>query len=211
MIKTTIIKDGYPLIAVFFIIGIITVIFTHWYWSVIPFGLAVFLMFFFRNPEREIQYDDNVILSPADGTVMSVADIYDDEYLQAPATKVVIFLSVFNVHINRSPIQGEIKYQRYTCGGFKPAYKKAASYENERHAVGIENSKIRILVIQVAGLLARRIVSWVTIGNSIEQGFRYGMIKFGSSTELILPKNVTVTVKKGMSTVGGKTVIGRIE
>ncbi len=211
MQKTTIIKDGYPLIAVFFIIGIITVIFTHWYWSVIPFGLAVFLMFFFRNPEREIQYDDNVILSPADGTVMSVADIYDDEYLQAPATKVVIFLSVFNVHINRSPIQGEIKYQRYTCGGFKPAYKKAASYENERHAVGIENSKIRILVIQVAGLLARRIVSWVTIGNSIEQGFRYGMIKFGSSTELILPKNVTVTVKKGMSTVGGKTVIGRIE
>ena len=108
-------------------------------------------------------------------------------------------------------MHGEIKYQRYTCGGFRPAYKKSASFENERHAIGIDNGKIKILVIQVAGLLARRIVSWVTLGHNIEQGQRYGMIKFGSSTELILPKNVTVLVKKGKRVIGGKTVIGRID
>ena len=146
MLKTTIVKDGYPIIAVFLFFGIITAFYAGLSWSTIPFGIAIFLMFFFRNPERVIVNDDNIILAPADGTVMSVTDIYDEEYLQAPATKVVIFLSVFNVHINRSPINGEIKYQRYTCGGFKPAYKKAASYENERHAVGIENKNIKILV-----------------------------------------------------------------
>lgn len=210
MVKTTIVKDGYSLIAIFLALGIVTALVTTLYWSIVPFGIAVFLIFFFRNPERVVQYDDNLILSPADGMVMSIVDVYDEEYLQAPATKVTIFLSVFDVHINRSPIKGEIKYQRYTCGGFRPAYKKSASYENERHAIGIENEKMKVLVIQVAGLLARRIVSWVTLGNYIEQGFRYGMIKFGSSTEIILPKTVTISVKKGTHVTGGKTVIGRV-
>ena len=93
-------------------------------------------------------------------------------------------------NVNRSPVNGEIKYQRYTCGQFVQAYKKSASFENERHAIGVQNDKMRVLVIQVAGLLARRIVSWVTLGHNLKQGECYGMIKFGSSTELVLPKNV---------------------
>ena len=115
------------------------------------------------------------------------------------------------MHVNRSPIDGEIKYQRYTCGQFVPAYKKSASFENERHAIGLDNGRMRILVTQVAGLLARRIVSWVTLGHQMKQGECYGMIKFGSSTELVVPKNVEITVKKGDTVVGGVTVMGRVK
>ena len=211
MVKAPIVKDGHFIIILFLIITIITATFVNVYWSIAPAVIAVFLMFFFRNPERKVLCDDSVILAPADGMVMGVEDVFDEEYLLERATKVTIFLSVFDVHINRSPIAGEIKYQRYTCGGFRPAYKKSASIENERHAIGIENGKLKVLVIQVAGLLARRIVSWVTLGHNLAQGQRYGMIKFGSSTELILPKNVTVLVKKGNRVIGGKTVIGRID
>ena len=142
---------------------------------------------------------------------MGVDEIFDDEYLNEPATKVTIFLSVFNVHTNRAPLDGEIKYQRYTCGQFVPAYEKNASFENERHAIGMDNGRMRFLVIQIAGLLARRIVSWVTVGTKLQQGETYGMIKFGSSTELVVPRNVEITVKKGDKVVGGITVVGRVK
>lgn len=208
--NSIIVKDGYSIIALFLVIALIISIVFHPVWGILPFGIAVFMMFFFRNPTRKIDYDKSTLLSPADGKVMSVTEFYDEEYIDAPAIKVTIFLSVFNVHVNRSPMTGEIKYQRYTCGGFRPAYKSTASFENERHAIGIENDEIKVLVIQIAGLLARRIVSWVTLGHDLEQGQRYGMIKFGSSTELVMPKNVDVLVKKGDKVKGGVTVIGRV-
>ena len=206
-----IVKDGYPFIIGAIILTLIVYYFFGMAAAVVPAVLAAFFMYFFRNPSRSMPYDPNILYSPADGTVMAVEDIYDDEYLNEPATKVTVFLSVFNVHVNRSPIDGEIKYQRYTCGQFVPAYKKSASFENERHAIGMDNGRIRVLVIQVAGLLARRIVSWVTLGHELQQGECYGMIKFGSSTELIVPKNVEITVKKGDTVVGGITVMGRVK
>lgn len=210
MVKAPIVKDGYFIILIFVLLTVLAFFFLPIVWVSVPLVITIFLMFFFRNPNRVINFDKNIILSPADGLVMSVQDIFDDEYLNADATKVTIFLSVFDVHINRTPIEGEITYQRYTCGRFKAAYKKSASIENERHAIGIAGENIKILVIQVAGLLARRIVSWVTLGNEVDQGTRYGMIKFGSSTEIIMPKNVQVLVKKGSRVIGGKTIIGRI-
>lgn len=206
-----IVKDGYPFIIGAIILTLIVYYFFGMAAAVVPAVLAAFFMYFFRNPSRSMPYDPNILYSPADGTVMAVENIYDDEYLNEPATKVTVFLSVFNVHVNRSPIDGEIKYQRYTCGQFVPAYKKSASFENERHAIGMDNGRIRVLVIQVAGLLARRIVSWVTLGHELQQGECYGMIKFGSSTELIVPKNVEITVKKGDTVVGGITVMGRVK
>lgn len=206
-----IVKDGYPFIIGAIILTLIVYYFFGMAAAVVPAVLAAFFMYFFRNPNRSMPYDPNILYSPADGTVMAIEDIYDDEYLNEPATKVTVFLSVFNVHVNRSPIDGEIKYQRYTCGQFVPAYKKSASFENERHAIGMDNGRIRVLVIQVAGLLARRIVSWVTLGHELQQGECYGMIKFGSSTELIVPKNVEITVKKGDTVVGGITVMGRVK
>ncbi len=211
MKRFSVVKDGYPHIIIFILIAFIVAYIFNPIYAVIPAVLAIYLAYFFRNPKRITPPDDSLLYSPADGTVMAVEDFYDDEYLDEDAIKVTIFLSVFNVHVNRSPMRGQIKYQRYTCGGFVPAYKKAASFENERHAIGLENDKSRILVIQIAGLLARRIVSWTTLGHNLEQGQCYGMIKFGSSTEIVMPKSVDILVKKGDKVKGGITVIGRFK
>ena len=206
-----IVKDGYPIIFGCLAVTAAVYFFFCPIWAVIPGVLTLFFTWFFRNPTSLPPYDPNVLYSPAHGTVMAIEDIYDDEYLNEPATKVTIFLSVFDVHVNRSPIDGEIKYQRYTCGQFVPAYKKSASFENERHAIGLDNGRIRMLISQVAGLLARRIVSWVTLGDKVKQGECYGMIKFGSSTELVVPKNVEICVKKYQKVTGGVTIVGRIK
>ncbi|MCI7063831.1 MAG: phosphatidylserine decarboxylase, partial [Mitsuokella jalaludinii] len=123
----------------------------------------------------------------------------------------VIFMSVFNVHVNRSPIEGEIKLQKYYCGRFRPAYKDTVGFENEHHLLGIENGRLRITVKQIAGILARRIVSYVTLDDKLEQGELYGMIKFGSCLEVVMPQDVAVTVKKGQKVMGGKTIIGRMK
>ena len=207
--KYKIVKDGYP----FFIGGaVVTLIIAYGFGlkaAILPALITCYFVYFFRNPERQVQEDENVLSSPADGTVMAIEKMYDEEFLNAPAIKVTIFLSVFNVHVNRSPISGEIKYQRYTCGGFEPAYKDSAPVVNERHAIGVDNGKERVLVIQIAGILARRIVSWVSLGRNLRQGECYGMIKFGSSTEIVMPESVNVLVKKGDKVKGGITVIGR--
>lgn len=205
-----IVKEGYPFIGFFVLTTILVSYFFHPYWAIIPLGLALFMAFFFRNPKREISTDDSVLVSPADGRVMSITEVLDDEFLGEPAQKVTIFLSVLDVHVNRSPINGEIKFQEYFVGRFKAAYKTIATFENERHAIGIENDRIKVVVIQIAGLLARRIVSWVTLGNNLDRGQLYGLIKFGSCTELIVPKNVEILVSPGQHVKGGETIIGRI-
>lgn len=211
MVKAPIVKEGYVYIAILACLTVIVAIVMNLYWSVIPGVFLAFVTFFFRNPNRDIPEDDILVVSPADGKVMSVTEIYDDEFLHETAIKVSIFLSVLNVHVNRSPIAGEIIYQQYTCGRFRPAYKASAGCENERHSIGIENDRLKVLVTQVAGILARRIVSWVTLGNNLEQGERYGMIKFGSCTEVIMPQSVEVLVKPGDQVRGGETIIGRIQ
>lgn len=205
-----IVKEGYPFIGFFVLITILVSYFTHPYWAIIPLGLALFMAFFFRNPKRQINTDDSILVSPADGRVMSITEVLDNEFLGEPAQKVTIFLSVLDVHVNRSPINGEIKFQEYFVGRFKAAYKTIATFENERHAIGIENDQIKVVVIQIAGLLARRIVSWVTLGSNLDKGQLYGLIKFGSCTELIVPKNVEILVSPGQHVKGGETIIGRI-
>ncbi|AJQ27602.1 MULTISPECIES: phosphatidylserine decarboxylase family protein [Pelosinus] len=210
MVKAPIVKEGYIFIVILAIITILVYVTVNPYWSIIPVVLMGFITFFFRNPKRNIPNDDRLILSPADGKVMSVCEVYDDQFLNQVGLKVTIFLSVFDVHLNRSPIAGEIKFQQYTCGRFRPAYKKTVGCENERHSIGIENDKMKVLVTQIAGILARRIVSWVTLGSILQKGERYGMIKFASCTEIIVPKTVEIVVKKGDKVKGGETVIGRL-
>jgi phosphatidylserine decarboxylase len=210
MVKTPIVKEGYRYIAVLALITLVVALTLNPYWSIIPGVLLAFITFFFRNPERMIPSDDILVMSPADGKVMGVNEVYDDEFLNEVGTKVTIFLSVFDVHVNRSPVAGEVKYQQYTCGRFRPAYKESAGCENERHSIGLENDHMRVLVTQIAGILARRIVSWVTLGSVLTKGERYGMIKFGSCTEVIMPKTVEIMVKKGDRVKGGETVIGRL-
>ena len=210
MVKAPIVKEGYIYIASLAFITVVVFWTINPYWSIIPAVLMGFITFFFRNPKREIPNDDSLIVSPADGKVMSVCEIYDDLFLNKVGIKVTIFLSVFDVHVNRSPIAGEIKFQQYTCGRFRPAYKESVGCENERHSIGLENGDLRVLVTQIAGVLARRIVSWVTLGSILRKGERYGLIKFASCTEVIVPKTVEILVKKGDRVAGGETVIGRL-
>lgn len=206
-----IVKDGYPFIIVCLIFTAIVYSLYGLKWAIIPLLLAFYFAYFFRNPNRPLPNDENILYSAADGRVMKIEEIFDDEFLNAPAYKITVFLSVFNVHVNRSPISGTIKYRRYNEGKFVPAFDSAATFKNERHAIGLDNGKIKVMVTQVAGLLARRIVSWVTLDSKVKQGECYGMIKFGSSTELVFPKNVEILVHEGQNVVGGITPMGRIK
>ncbi len=204
-----IVRQGYPFIAGALVLAVVCFIAFGIHIAVIPLVLACYFAYFFRNPEREVRQDTSLLYSPADGTVMEVSEFFDEEYLNAKAKKVTIFLSVFNVHVNRSPAEGTIKFQRYTVGEFLPAFNKKAAFENERFAMGIENERMKILVIQIAGILARRIDNWVNLGNHLDQGEVYGMIKFGSCTELVVPEDVEILCKKGDKVKGGITVLGR--
>lgn len=208
---TPIISEGYPFIGACFLLALLVGFSISPYAAVIPLVLMVYFCYFFRNPRREIAVNDDVILSPADGTVTDIVPMETDEFVKEPCNKVVIFMSVFNVHVNRSPIQGKIKLQKYFCGRFRPAYKDTVGFENEHHVLGIENERIRISVKQIAGILARRIVSYVTLDDELKQGELYGMIKFGSCLEVVMPKNVEITVTKGQKVSGGLTVLGRIK
>ena len=195
-----IIKEGFPLIGVMLFITIIAVYFGYYSIAIITFILALFFVNFFRN----------AILSPADGKVMEIEDVYEDLYLHRECKKVTIFLSVFDVHANRAPIEGKITYRHYTMGSFLPAFKEDVGFENERHTICIENDKTEVLVTQIAGLLARRIVSWTDLDSVLKRGQLYGMIKFGSCTEIYMDKNVEICIEKGQHITGGDTIIGRL-
>ena len=210
MVKTPVVSEGYIYIGALVLLTFVVALTADPYWAIIPGVLAAFVTFFFRNPSRQVPGDCGLVLSPADGRVMSITELDEEEFLNSPGKKVTIFLSVFDVHVNRSPIAGEIKFQQYTCGRFRPAYKESVGCENERHSIGLENECMRVVVTQIAGLIARRIVSWVTLGDSLKTGERYGLIKFGSCTELIVPATIEILVKKGDKVKGGVSVIGRI-
>lgn len=206
-----IVREGYIFIFAALVLAALLGALFGPYGTIFPIVLAFYFAYFFRNPHRTIPADENLIVSPADGTVFDVVELDDDEYLHEPCTKVIIFLSVFNVHVNRSPIAGEIKSQSYVCGRFRPAYKDDVGFVNERHMLAIENERIRVTVTQIAGILARRIVSWVTLDDKMDKGQVYGLIKFGSCTEIVMPRNVAVQVKKGDKVRGGESIIGRIQ
>lgn len=208
---TPIISEGYPFIFGCALLALVLGFSIHPYIAVIPLVLMLYFCYFFRNPKRQIITDDSVILSPADGTVTDIVPLETDEFVKEPCNKVIIFMSVFNVHVNRSPIQGKIKLQKYFCGRFRPAYKDTVGVENEHHVLGIENDRVRISVKQIAGILARRIVSFVTLDDDLKQGELYGMIKFGSCLEVVMPKKVEIMVEKGQKVAGGQTILGRIK
>lgn len=205
-----IVREGYFFIAGSLAVALLLGIAVNPYWAIPFVVLAGYFVYFFRNPERTIPTDDSVIVSPADGTVQDVIPMKGDDFVKKPCNKVIIFLSIFDVHVNRAPIAGEIKCQKYVCGRFRPAYKDSVGFENERHMIGIDNGKLRVTVTQIAGILARRIVSWVTLDDVLKKGELYGLIRFGSCTEIVMPQEVTVTVHKGQKVVGGETVIGRL-
>ena len=210
----TIVREGYPFIGACFLLTLLFGFGVHPYAAIVPFVVMLYFCYFFRNPRRTIVQDASAILSPADGTVQEVVDFErdPDEFVPGACKKVIIFMSVFDVHVNRSPMDGEIKLQKYFCGRFRPAYKDEVGFVNEHHLIGLENERLRITVKQIAGILARRIVSWVTMDDVLKQGELYGMIRFGSCLEVVMPAaDVDVLVQPGEKVTGGKTILGRIK
>jgi len=165
--------------------------------------LTSFVGFFFRNPPRTIPSDPSIIVSPADGKVVKIDRV-------GGVTKVSVFLSLFNVHVNRSPIAGKIEAVDYRKGSFKAAYNHAASVENERNVIMVSNGRIKLVFIQIAGVVARRIVFWKRIGDSVEKGDLVGLIRFGSRVDILFPAGTEVTVAVGDRVRGGSSPIGRI-
>lgn len=206
-----IVSEGYKFIGAALVLAVIFGYFAHPY-AALPFVVLVcYFAYFFRSPTRTIAENEHHILSPADGTVTEISSVGVDDFVGEPCNKIVIFMSVFNVHVNRSPINGEIKLQKYYCGRFRPAYKDEVGFENEHHLIGIDRGDLRITVKQIAGILARRIVSWVTLDDRMKQGDIYGMIRFGSCLEIVMPERAQILVREGEKVQGGKTVLGRLE
>jgi phosphatidylserine decarboxylase len=178
---------------------------------VLLLAILLFTLNFFRDPERTTPAGDNLVISPADGTVVQISDVEEDEFLKAPGILVSVFMSPLNVHVNRYPVNGTVGYFKHIPGEYIVAFDEKASLRNERTHIGIERGNFRILFKQIAGFVARRIVAPIAVGDSAIAGKRFGMIRFGSRVDVIMPRSCTVSVKVGDTAVAGETVLATIE
>ncbi len=199
-------REGIPYIAIPTVFGAAATVFGYGYVGLLLLAIALFMVYFFRDPNRVSPNDPNVVVSPADGRVTRI----DAANGAGGPTLISIFLSPLDVHINRSPIPGKIVDIVYSPGKFLMATKEQASLVNEQNVLTIEGEKITVVCKQIAGILARRIICWKGKGDRLRLGERFGMIKFSSRTDVLLPANVKVMVAEGDRVRGGVTVIGRI-
>jgi phosphatidylserine decarboxylase len=169
--------------------------------------LLLFTLYFFRDPDRTTPGGENLVVAPADGEVVAISPLREEEYLKTDAMQVSIFMSPLNVHVNRFPISGTVGFYRYVPGEYLMAFEEKSSLRNERTLIGIESTHCRVLFKQVAGFIARRIVAQVKVGDHAVAGERFGMIKFGSRVDVIVPRAAAISVKLGEKTVGGETVL----
>jgi phosphatidylserine decarboxylase len=197
-------KEAYPFLFPLLLVAALLFAFGLGWPGSLFVALALFVGYFFRDPERLIPAEEGAIVSPADGRIVGITAEPDK------TTRVSIFLSVFNVHVNRSPIAGEVESVRYLPGKFKVAFDAAASAENEQNVLVIRSGSDKIKFSQIAGILARRIVCWKKPGDSVAKGERVGLIKFGSRVDIFLPENVELSIELGDKVQGGASVIGRI-
>jgi phosphatidylserine decarboxylase len=182
--------------------------------SPLPLIAIAFVLYFFRDPERPILKDRKKLLAPADGRVMEISQVKEKEYLQKEATKISIFMSLFDVHVNRMPCSGRVEYLKHMNGRFLDARKKEAPLVNECNLIGlVMDGGRQLLMKQVAGIVARRIVCPLSTGDYLEQGQRFGMIKFGSRVEVFIPKEIPcrVLVKEGQKVKAGLTVLAELD
>ncbi len=174
--------------------------------------LCGLVLYFFRDPDRTTPNDDSLIISPADGKVVLIQDVKEDEYVGEEVTQVSIFLSPLNVHVNRNPISGLLEYVKYYPGKYLMAWEDHASEMNERAHFGVLHpSGMKMMFKQITGFMARRIVYNLEEGDKLKAGERFGIMKFGSRMDLLLPKNVKLDVKIGDKTVAGESIIGKIQ
>lgn len=169
--------------------------------------IILYVFYFFRDPERVIPSDPSAVVAAADGVIAEIVEMVEPEVLKTQTKRVAIFLSVFDVHVNRAPIEGKVTYSKRTPGQFLDARNPEASTLNEYWTWAFQGSKTTLVVRQITGAIARRIVGWSKTGDTVAKGERFGMIRFGSRTEVYLPMNSTVMVKVGDRVQGGTTVI----
>ncbi|NLC70052.1 MAG: phosphatidylserine decarboxylase family protein [Desulfuromonadaceae bacterium] len=205
-------KEGYPFILLFAFVTLVFALLGWGFLTLVLLALTLFAAYFFRNPERCIPVDENAVVSPADGKVVFVGEVREDRLLKAETLKISIFMSVFNVHVNRVPFSGKVVDTFYRKGEFLNASLDKASDLNEQAGILLEteNGK-RLLFVQIAGLIARRIVTYPQLGEALTKGMRYGLIRFGSRVDIYLPKGTRAAVRIGDRAIGGETIIGYLE
>ncbi|HVZ47730.1 MAG TPA: phosphatidylserine decarboxylase family protein [Gemmatimonadaceae bacterium] len=169
--------------------------------------VALWVVYFFRDPERFGARGDRLVISPADGRVIQIVDVQEPAFLRGPATRISVFMNIFSVHVNRYPVSGTVRYTQYNPGKFINAAAEKASLENEQMSVGLESAIGRVLVRQIAGLIARRIVTYSRDGDAAVQGERFGIIRFGSRVDVFLPPGCAAKVRVGDRAVAGVTVL----
>jgi phosphatidylserine decarboxylase len=200
--------EGWPFIIPLAIVTAVLFAFDWKNTALVSLVLTLFVLFFFRDPERTVPGGNGTVVSPADGKVIVIKDVYEPAYLKQDVKQISIFLSVFNVHVNRAPIGGAVEVVKYNPGKFHVASVEKASLDNEQTAMVIASGKEKILVKQIAGLIARRIICYARPGDTIKTGERYGLIRFGSRVDIFLPKTATIKVKLGDRVKGAEDVIG---
>ncbi|MBL7697239.1 MAG: phosphatidylserine decarboxylase family protein [Chitinophagaceae bacterium] len=181
-----------------------------WFIFLLTIIVWIFIISFFRVPSRTFVINEECIVAPADGKVVVIEEAYDEEYFKDKRLQISIFMSPANVHQNRNPVSGEVVYSRYHKGKYLVAWHPKSSTENERHSVVIMNSKGEVLVKQIAGAVARRIINYLKVGQKAEQAAEMGFIKFGSRVDVLLPLGSKVEVKLNQVVTGGITVLARI-
>lgn len=217
----TIHKEGYKTIAIcaiaFAILNLLSFYFlsfhfpiASWFVFVVTLAVLIFVISFFRIPKRKLVIEKGKILSPCDGKVVVIEEAYDEEYFKEKRLQISIFMSPANVHVNRNAVSGEVVYSKYHKGKYLVAWHPKSSTENERHSVVIRQGGVEVLIKQIAGAVAKRIVNYLQVGQQVEQSAEMGFIKFGSRVDLLLPVNTEVNVELNQVVRGGLTVIATL-
>jgi len=200
------VADGYKFAAAPLLFGMVALGF-HWNWLAgVLLVLGAFVLFFFRDPERTPPSDPELIVSPADGRVMEVVEEARGE---CPGRRISVFLSIFDVHVNRAPVAGRIAAMEYRKGQFHAAMRGRASEQNEQNVIHVSNERGEVVFKQIAGWVARRILCWKAVGDSVTRGERVGMIRFGSRVDIWLPDRVEILVRPGQHVAGGSSILAR--
>ena len=210
-------REGYPFIGIAatlaigaFALALARRSWTLWLLAVVMTLLALWVAYFFRDPERAGDRGAGIVVAPADGKLIMITEVDEPNFVQGRAIRLSIFMNVFNVHVNRYPVDGVVRYVHYNKGKFLNAAAEKSSLENEQSSVGIESGQRRILVRQIAGLIARRIVTYSREGQAVKQGDRMGIIRFGSRVDVFIPTDSKLLVKLGALTSAGSTVLAEL-
>ena len=210
-------REGFPFIGIASALAVAAFAFALarrswalWLLALVLTVLALWVAYFFRDPERTGERGPHIVVAPADGKLIMITEVDEPSFIEGRAIRLSIFMNVFNVHVNRYPVDGAVKYVQYNKGKFLNAAAEKSSIENEQSSVGIESGPYRILVRQIAGLIARRIVTYSKAGDRARQGERMGIIRFGSRVDVFIPTDAKLRVQLGANTVAGVTVLAEL-